>query len=297
MPKRGKHPAVSSLGRKRNFAGVIRKPSPRRDGYVLCQVKDVSNTLMHIFVCSLFHGPRPGPNYTVEHKDGDRSNNNKDNLKWATWQEQHKNKQFRSDAWKTSEGVSHHDEVWVALGIRECAVSNYGRWKNTYGKISTPHPMTDGYVGVTMLHKHHKLHDLVCTAFHGPKPTIRHTANHKNHDRSDNRAENLEWMSPKEQNQDRADRKGVPHTTQRKAIRGRKRDEVEWIAYESANDAARKLSLSPGNVCGCANGRAKHHGGYEFQWITTDSEIEGEEWKDIIVSEWAPGGIFSYREA
>ena len=152
--------------------------------------------------------------------------------------------------------------------------------------------MTDGYIGVTMLHKHHKLHDLVCTAFHGPKPTSRHTANHKNHDRSDNRVENLEWMSPKEQQQDRADRKGVPHTTQRKPVKGRKRGDVEWVAYESANDAARKLGIDPGNICGCANGRTRHHKGFEFEWVTTGEVSEGEEWKEIVVDEWNAGGIY-----
>jgi hypothetical protein len=44
---------------------------------------------------------------------------------------------------------------------------------------------------------------LVCTAFHGPKPTPAHQAAHGNGERLDNRAENLRWATAAENCADR----------------------------------------------------------------------------------------------
>lgn len=40
--------------------------------------------LVHILVCTAFHGRRPGPNYEVNHIDGNKDNNRADNLEWVT---------------------------------------------------------------------------------------------------------------------------------------------------------------------------------------------------------------------
>jgi hypothetical protein len=41
-------------------------------------------TRAHILVCLAFHGPKPSPMHTVNHKDGNKTNNIPDNLEWAT---------------------------------------------------------------------------------------------------------------------------------------------------------------------------------------------------------------------
>ena len=45
---------------------------------------------------------------------------------------------------------------------------------------------------------HHSVHHLVLEAFVGPRPSPRHQANHKSGDKIDNRVENLEWVTPSE---------------------------------------------------------------------------------------------------
>ena len=44
-----------------------------------------------------------------------------------------------------------------------------------------------------------KVHTLVCIAFHGDPPTILHTVNHKDGNKLNNVADNLEWMTRQEQ--------------------------------------------------------------------------------------------------
>ena len=46
--------------------------------------------------------------------------------------------------------------------------------------------------------KNYWFHILVCTAFHGPRPSPRHQVDHINRDRFDNRPENLRWVTPRE---------------------------------------------------------------------------------------------------
>ena len=46
--------------------------------------------------------------------------------------------------------------------------------------------------------KTHKVHRLVCEAFHGPQPTPNHIVLHLNEEPTDNRAENLRWGTRKE---------------------------------------------------------------------------------------------------
>ena len=46
--------------------------------------------------------------------------------------------------------------------------------------------------------KTHKLHQLVCETFHGPKPFPGAVVMHLNDDPSDNRAANLKWGTQKE---------------------------------------------------------------------------------------------------
>lgn len=47
------------------------------------------------------------------------------------------------------------------------------------------------------------IHVLVCSAFHGPRPTPKHHAAHKNGIKTDNRADNLYWATPSQNAHDK----------------------------------------------------------------------------------------------
>jgi len=88
--------SVSSLGRVRRDrqaigtqAGKLLSLRPRKGGYVpvvLSKNGVTKQFLVHVLVCTAFHGPPPSPDHEVNHKsdDGDRSNNCEDNLEWGT---------------------------------------------------------------------------------------------------------------------------------------------------------------------------------------------------------------------
>jgi hypothetical protein len=99
--------------------------------------------------------------------------------------------------------------IWLPIpGFTKYHVSNTGLIKtfNHYAKgktaIMKPAMNRQGYLGTMLLGddgKYHsiKVHRMVCLAFHGiPETPL--TVNHINHIKSDNRAENLEWMTHSE---------------------------------------------------------------------------------------------------
>lgn len=85
-------------------------------------------------------------------------------------------------------------------------VSTHGRFMRATGEIqdSNNHSVNrEGYkqVSINRPCKTHTVtvHRVVCWTFHGPPPSQDHSVDHKNGNRSDNRLENLHWVTPYEQ--------------------------------------------------------------------------------------------------
>jgi len=101
-------------------------------------------------------------------------------------------------------------EIWKDVigyeGIYQ--VSNTGRVKSfcrdKNGRILKPGKTSGGYLTVGLYldgkGKTIQVHRLVLEAHIGPAPSPKHEGNHKNGDKTDNGVENLEWVTPSENN-------------------------------------------------------------------------------------------------
>lgn len=81
------NPQVSSLGRFRSTRNVVTRPKPQTNGYVKVQILG-SLYFLHSLICRAFHGPAESANHTTDHIDNNPSNNNMENLRWATRSQQ-----------------------------------------------------------------------------------------------------------------------------------------------------------------------------------------------------------------
>lgn len=152
-----------------------------------------------------------------------------------------------------------------------------------------------GYQNVTLskdgINKHFRVHKLVAMTFI-PNPRLCTQINHKNGDKHDNRVENLEWCTPKE-NICHARETGLIKTTPsfkghhhtKEAIR-RIKDGNKWgtskrhrvidqydydgilflRTWHGFVEIKKTLGFNGQNVQACCNGRIKHAYGYSWRY-------------------------------
>lgn len=216
---------------------------------------------VHILICETFNGAKPGADYTVDHINGDKTDNRSSNLRWATRSQQCLNRRkavSRRDGtpvWVWLHDCEETTAIWFpnvyaaaehlksvhASNLRKVArgeynqtggykasfdkgaiaaeipgeifrpykniqVSQLGRMKNIHGRILTPRALKSQ---VYATYDNELFHCIVARVWYdivGPDPhDPSMTVDHKNRDKSDNRACNLRWASRKEQraNQER----------------------------------------------------------------------------------------------
>ena len=186
--------------------------------------------------------------------------------------------------------------IWRNIpGFSKYQASNKGFIRNTKTKyVHKSSKTSKGYSRVLLIDddekkKNLRVHRLIAKSFI-PNPENKPTVNHKNHKRSDNRLENLEWMTQREQ---------ILHSRKNKQLRGRPvwrcdpitREKIEL--FDSIHKACEELSKTiktgvkystiSDNIR--ANKKIPNNKrmsiSYGFGWCYYTREIVGEIWKDI----------------
>lgn len=147
--------------------------------------------------------PNPNNLPCVHHKDGNRLNNSIDNLQWVSFQENNLaiNKQpFSKDHSDKNDYYDISKEVWRTFRNTRYAVSNFGRVKNCEtGNILKGKINDRGYREHCLTIDRHKktylCHRIVWEVWKGEKAIV---INHINGNKLDNRIDNLENVTARE---------------------------------------------------------------------------------------------------
>lgn len=169
-------------------------------------------------------------------------------------------------------------EIWRELVYKnvKIRVSSCGRIESSSGNRTFGSKRRNGYYqakigGITTL-----AHKIVCIAFNGVKPSKKHSVDHINTKKHDNRACNLRWATPTEQNLNRNNSgKGSS-----RAVRRVNRRTGMTTVFDSIKEAAlsvvdeRDLSAATvqiGEVCrmNLNGGRRKQY--LEYDWYYNDT--------------------------
>ena len=172
-------------------------------------------------------------------------------------------------------------------------VSSLGRVKNTKtGRVSFGCVRKDRYLitriklGSQSHYRDELVHRLVAASFLGLPPSPDHSQiNHKDGNKSNNALENLEYVTPAENNAHRcANLKGSHHLSKAVLSRAYGTNE-EWTTHPSGTSAAKTLGLYQTAVSACARGLVKQTGGHEFRFAEPECRVvetlPGEVWREV----------------
>lgn len=140
-----------------------------------------------------------------------------------------------------------------------------GRTRKLKGRILKPRTQRNGYK-LAVLSRDNKIenmlvHRLVATVFIGKHSQEMQYVNHKNFNRADNRAQNLEWCTQKENIQHARINGRFPKDKRCKAVVCSNGE-----TYESIGSAAKTLGINRANLQMVLKGQRKHVSGLEFRF-------------------------------
>ena len=163
-------------------------------------------------------------------------------------------------------------------------VSNCGRFCDSKGRLTYGNPKTSGYRRVRMVREWFFAHRVVAITFHGPPPDpSAWQVHHKDGDASNNRAQNLTYVTGAENIQ-------ISYKNHSRGTAGPAlslpvvcKNVREAVHFPSVIAAARELGVSETAIArSCRQG--SHIGDYQFQFAppTEPELLKGEQWLPMI---------------
>ena len=155
-------------------------------------------------------------------------------------------------------------EIWKDIkGYPNYQISNLGRiWNCRTQRMLKPSVTPKGYCQINLVaingkRKKELVHRLVALTFI-ENPNHYPEVNHINHIRNDNRVENLEWVTRKEN----INKSSLPVKVAVYQVDGKYVD-----TYNSIRELCNELNLTESNVSGCLSNKSKQHThkGYKFK--------------------------------
>ena len=174
---------------------------------------------------------------------------------------------MKGEIWKDIEGyeglyqVSNRGNV-KSLNYRHTGkegILKAGKDKDSYLQVNL---WKDGKM------KTYKVHQLVAQAFLS-NPQGYKELNHKDEDKTNNRADNLEWCS-RSYNINYGTRNERVAENQCKPIIGIDKVTGLIVEFPSAHEAERKFGINNGNIIRCCQGKLNSCGGFYWMYVSID---------------------------
>jgi hypothetical protein len=227
---------------------------------------------VHVLVARFFHGDKTETKNIVNHKDSNRFNNTPENLEWCTSKENavHAVKNPSTNKYETKILECNDENGKLThvspdyLVYRNGAIFSLKR-----DKFLSLCKSDSGYMRVSLSSDdrvgQYSVHRMVAIAYISPPPFEGAQVNHKNKDRTDNRVENLEWMTPSENS--KHSKRDVDFSSVQKKVHQIDIETGETIkTFDGIKVATRETNTNSGSIVKVCKGQKKTAGGYKWKY-------------------------------